>query len=123
MDQLSPVAAGPLTVRKDGGGGGGGGVTQAGEPLMTASTNLEHMELSIARDTTSLANTAHVSHAGGQKMFAFKSPQHRKQTSTAEPPPHRRLNRLLPLGSLLSGILRRAGEESFGLTEAAQRLM
>lgn len=65
----------------------GGGVTQAGEPLMTASTNLEHMELSIARDTTSLANTAHVSHAGGQKMFAFKSPQHRKQTSTAEPPP------------------------------------
>lgn len=55
------------------GGGGGGGVTLAGEPLMTASTNLEHMELSITRDTASSANTAHVSRAGGQKMFAFKS--------------------------------------------------
>lgn len=64
----------------------GGEVTQAGEPLMTVSTNLEHMELSIARDTTSLANTAHVSHAGGQKMFAFKSAQQQKQTNMAKAP-------------------------------------
>lgn len=53
---------------------------------MTVSTNLEHMELSIARDTTSLANTAHVSHAGGQKMFAFKSTQQQKQTNMAKAP-------------------------------------
>lgn len=93
-----------------------GGGSQAGEPLMTASTNLEHMELSIATATASFANTAHASHAGGQKMFAFKSPQPQKQTSPAEAPLARR-------SSLLSGILRRAAEESFGLTEAAQRLM
>lgn len=95
MDQLSPVAAGPLTVRKGGGGVGGGGVAQAGEPLMTASTNLEHMELSIARDTTSLANTAHVSHAGGQKMFAFKSARQKKKSKQTGP---RLLNSLVPLG-------------------------
>lgn len=79
---------------------------------MTMSTNLKHMELSIARDTTSLANTAHVSHAGGQKMFASKSPQANK---------HGRGSVLFL--SLLSGILRQAGEKSFGVIEAAQRPM
>lgn len=35
---------------------------------MTGKTNVEHMEPSVARDTTSSTNTSHISHSAGQRM-------------------------------------------------------